>query len=149
MRTELKPLLATLFAAMVVAGCSAKISGVVKLVDKNMQPIAADTPEGIVVNMINTTSSLEHASHSVKTTKNGEFSSESGKIVPGIYKVEASRIGYKTSTQSIEVGKYSSKKLELFLRKIPEGKRRSVRSKNSDAEKIINPGEVNIQPPSM
>ncbi|MDH5378288.1 MAG: carboxypeptidase-like regulatory domain-containing protein [Gammaproteobacteria bacterium] len=142
--------LVTLVVLILMTGCSAKITGVVKLVDKNMQPVASDTPNEVVVNMINTTSALENASHSVKTGPDGVFISEGGKIEPGIYKVEVSRIGYKTATQTIEVGKYSTAKLELFLRKIHSGKSgKSIRSKNSDADKIINPGEVNIQPPFM
>lgn len=132
-----------------LSGCSAKISGVVRLIDANSNPITSESPDGIVVNMINTTGSLETASHSVKTNDKGEFMSESKKILPGVYKVETQRIGYRTTTQTVEVGKFSHRKLELFLRKIKTGNSRSLKSAKSDEDKIINPGEVNIQPPSM
>ncbi|MDH5229699.1 MAG: carboxypeptidase-like regulatory domain-containing protein [Gammaproteobacteria bacterium] len=132
-----------------LVGCSSKIAGTVKLVDKHMQPIPNDMPNGIVVNMINTTAALENASHSVKTDELGAFKSVGGKLLPGIYKVEVSRIGYKSATQTIEVKKYRTAKLDLFLRKISEGSRKSIRKSTSDSNKIINPGEVNIQPPSM
>jgi len=66
-----------------------------------------------------------------------------------MYKVEASRIGYLTETQSVEVGRFSRKELEIKLKKVVEGKRRSIEGARSDADKIVNPGEVNIQPPTM
>ena len=136
-------------AALMTAGCATRIAGSVKLVDPNLQPIANDSPAGIVVNMINTTAALENASHAVKTDDTGAFQSEKDKLVPGIYKIEVSRIGYKTATQSIEVKKNKTLKVELVLKKIPEGKRKSIATDRSDESKIINPGEVNIQPPSM
>lgn len=139
-----------LLAVLLMTACGTTIKGNVKLVDRNSQPIAGDSPVGITVNMINTSASLENASHSVTTNEKGEFKSEKGKIIPGMYKVEVSRIGYKTATQTIEIKKNKTKKLDLFLRKIKEGKRRSVRTSSQKKEtKIINPGEVNIQPPSM
>ncbi|MDH3326186.1 MAG: hypothetical protein OEM38_05645 [Gammaproteobacteria bacterium] len=141
--------IALILGFTLLAGCSAKISGVVRLVDANSQPITVERPNNIMVNMINTSVSLENASHSVKTDDMGAFMSEKGKLLPGMYKVETQRIGYKSTTQTIEVGKYSHGKLELFLRKIKTKKRHSVKNTKSDANKIINPGEVNIQPPSM
>ncbi|MDH5217237.1 MAG: carboxypeptidase-like regulatory domain-containing protein, partial [Gammaproteobacteria bacterium] len=103
---QLKTSLILLISLIALSGCSAKISGVVRLIDANSQPITTESPEGIVVNMINTTGSLETASHSVKTNEKGEFMSEKKKILPGMYKVETQRIGYKNTTQTIEVGKY-------------------------------------------
>jgi hypothetical protein len=41
------------------------------------------------------------------------------------------------------------KKLELKLRRIDEARRRSIKGSDSDEDKIINPGEVNIQAPTM
>jgi hypothetical protein len=35
------------------------------------------------------------------------------------------------------------------LPKIQEAKRKSIKGSASDEDKIINPGEVNIQPPAM
>jgi len=138
-----------IIALLLFSGCSAKISGVVRLIDNNSKPITSETPNGIVINMINTTAALENASHSVKTNELGEFISEKDKILPGMYKIETQRIGYKSTSQTVEVGKFSHRKVELFLRKIKTGSRKSIRTKNTDADKIINPGEVNIQPPSM
>ncbi|MDA8099253.1 MAG: hypothetical protein M0042_06475 [Nitrospiraceae bacterium] len=133
------------------AGCSPKIYGTLQLVDMNAQPIppAKENPEGTVVNMINTTSSLEEASHAATVNAEGKFESEKGKISKGVYKVEASRIGYLTETQTVEVGRFSSTKVDLKLKKIPEGKRRSIEGSRTDEDKIVNPGEVNIQPPTM
>jgi hypothetical protein len=133
----------------VLPACSPRIYGTVQLVDAGMQPISVTTesPEGTVVNMINTSTSLEKASHSVVVTKEGKYESAKDAIVPGLYKVEVSRIGYMTETQSLEVKKFGGKKADFKIKKIPEGTRRSIRLK-SDDDKIVNP-EVNIQPPTM
>src|SRR6267378_3784976 len=40
-------------------------------------------------------------------------------------------------------------KVEFKLPKIQEAKRKSIKGSASDEDKIINPGEVNIQPPAM
>jgi hypothetical protein len=137
--------------ALALAACSPKIYGTVQLIDANMQPIPAtkDTPQGTVVNMINTTATLEQASHSVTVDAEGKFASLKDQVVPGMYKVEATRIGYGTETQSVEIKKFTRKKVEFKLKKILEGKRRSIEGSKSDEDKIVNPGEVNIQPPTM
>jgi hypothetical protein len=70
-------------------------------------------------------------------------------VIPGQYKVEANRIGYMTDTQSVKVTKFGSKKVEFKLKKIPEGKRKTIEGSKSDEDKIVNPGEVNLQPPTM
>ncbi len=134
-----------------LTACSPRIYGTLQLVDANLQPIppAKDRPEGTVVNMINTTSSLEVASHAVTVNNEGKFESEKGKVSKGVYKVEASRIGYQTETQTVEVGRFTGAKVDIKLKKISEGKRRSTEASRSDEDKIVNPGEVNIQPPSM
>jgi hypothetical protein len=54
-----------------------------------------------------------------------------------------------TDTQSVKVTKFGSKKVEFKLKKIPEGKRKTIEGSKSDEDKIVNPGEVNIQPPTM
>jgi hypothetical protein len=138
-------------ASLLLASCSPKIYGTVQLVDANMQPIPVvkESPLGTVVNMINTTTTLEKASQAVNVDAEGKFESIKDYIMPGMYKVEASRIGYMTETQSVEVTKYGSKKVDLKLRKIPEGRRKSIEGSKSDEDKIVNPGEVNIQPPTM
>jgi hypothetical protein len=137
--------------ALLLGACSPSIYGTVQLVDPNMQPIppAKESPQGTVVNMINTTTSLEKASHAVTVDVEGKFASLKDSIIPGMYKVEASRIGFMTETQSLEVTKFGGKKVEFKLKKIPEGKRKSIEGSKSDEDKIVNPGEVNIQPPTM
>ena len=143
--------IALIVTLIALAACSPRIYGTLQLVDPNQQPIppAKESPEGTVVNMINTTSTLEQASHSVTVNVEGKFESEKGKLAPGIYKVEASRIGYQTDTQTVEITKFGGKKVEFKLKKIAEGKRKSIEGSRSDEDKIVNPGEVNIQPPTM
>src|SRR3990172_9867453 len=140
-----------LFAVMmiVVGASSPKIYGTVKLVDMNLQPIppAEESPQGTVVNMINTTTTLEKASQSVAVNAEGSFESLKDYLIPGTYKVEASRIGFMTETVSVEITKYGGKKVGFKLRKIPEGKRKSIEGTKSDEDKIVNPGEENIQQP--
>lgn len=138
-------------ALILLAGCSPKIYGTVHLVDANLQPIPAteESPQGTVVNMINTTATFGEASHAVTVNQEGKFESEKKKIVPGTYKVEASRIGFMTETQTVEIGKYTGKKVEFKLKKILEGKRQTIKGASTDEDKIINPGEVSIQPPTM
>jgi hypothetical protein len=134
-----------------VAACSPKIYGTLQLLDAHQQPVppVQETPDGTVVNMINTTSAIEQASHAVTVNAEGKFESEKGKVMKGLYKVEVSRIGYQTETQTVEVGRFSGKKVDIKLKKIAEGKRRSTEASRSDEDKIVNPGEVNIQPPTM
>ncbi len=131
--------------------CAPKIYGTVQLLDANLQPIppAKESPQGTVVNMINITTSLERASQAVTVQVDGKYESAKDYIIPGTYKVEASRIGYMTDTQTLEVTKYGGKKVDFKLKKIPEGRRKSIEGAKSDEDKIVNPGEVNIQPPTM
>jgi hypothetical protein len=142
-----------LFAVMilVLGACSPKIHGTVQLLDANLQPIspANESPQGTVVNMINTTTTLEKASGAVVTNTEGKFESAKNYIIPGMYKVEANRIGYMTETQTVKITKFGSKKVEFKLKKIPEGKRKTIEGSKSDEDKIVNPGEVNLQPPTM
>lgn len=137
-----------IFALVFLAACSPKIYGTVELVDTNLKPVE-ENPEGTVINMINTTEKVENASTSATVNAEGEFESEKKAIVPGIYKVEASRIGYVTETQTVEIGSTTREKLEIKLQKIQEGKRKTITGSDTDADKIINPGEVNIQPPGI
>jgi hypothetical protein len=137
--------------ALVLGACAPKIYGTVQLVDMNQKPIplADENPQGTVVNMINITTTLEKASRAVTANAEGKFESEKDYVIPGTYRVEATRIGYMTETQSIEVGRFLGKKVEFKIKKIPEGKRKSIEGSKSDEDKIVNPGEVNIQPPTM
>lgn len=142
-------LILMLTVAVLLAACSSKIHGTVQLIDPEMKPIEGESPEGTVINMMNTTAKVENASTSAVVDEKGNFESEKDTIVPGTYKVEAARIGYETVTETFEIKGSSSQKLEFQLKKIEEGKRKSIESAASDADKIINPGEVNIQPPGM
>ncbi len=145
---KLKYLLSMLVMAVLSSGCSSKITGAVKLTDMNMKPLTDVSLDGIVVNMINTSGSLESGSHAVSTDKQGKFVSAEGKVEKGLYKVEATKFGYLTDTKTIQVGT-GEHEVTLVLKKILRSKRRSIRARGSDADKIINPGEVNIQPPGM
>jgi len=142
-----------LFALMmlVLGACSPKIMGTVELLDANRQPIppSKESPQGTVVNMINTTTTLEKASGAVVANAEGKFESGKDYIIPGLYKVEANRIGYMTETQTVKITRFGSKKVKFKLQKIPEGKRKTIEGSKSDEDKIVNPGEVNIQPPTM
>ena len=145
----------TLFAAVatvaLLSACAPGISGTIQLVDASNKPIpaAVATPEGAVVNMINTIAAVEQASHSVTVAADGKFESAKDAIKQGKYQVEITHLGYQTETRTVEVGSFSSPKVDVSLRKIPEGRRKSIRGSRSDEDKIVNPGEVNIQPPSM
>lgn len=145
----------TLFAAVatvaLLSACAPGISGTIQLVDASNRPIpaAVATPEGAVVNMINTIAAVEQASHSVTVAADGKFESAKDAIKQGKYQVEVTHLGYQTETRTVEVGSFSSPKVDVSLRKIPEGRRKSIRGSRSDEDKIVNPGEVNIQPPSM
>jgi hypothetical protein len=137
--------------ALLLGACAPKIYGTVQLLDANQQPILpiTESPQGSIVNMINTTTTLEKASQAVVVDAEGKFESLKDYIIPGTYKVEASRIGFATETQTVEVTKFGGKKVDFKLKKISEGKRKSIEGSKSDEDKIVNPGEVNIQPPTM
>lgn len=135
--------------SLLFIGCSPKIYGKVQLIDIKENPIAEEKAQGTVVNMINTTAKVEKASYSAVVDEKGEFESEKEAITPGTWKVEATRIGYVTETQTVEIGGSTRKKLVFKLKKIEEGKRRSIEGSATDSDKIINPGEVNIRPPGM
>jgi len=144
-----RALLVLIAPLLVVSGCAATIHGRVLLVDSRQQPVPNESPKGAVVNMINTTAAVDQASSSATVDEKGEFESPKGSIKPGIYKVEASRIGYETQTETVEIGRFFGKKVEFKLPKIQEAKRKSIKGSATDEDKIINPGEVNIQPPAM
>jgi hypothetical protein len=134
--------------ALALGGCAASISGTVKVVDRENKPVSDAKVEGIVVNMINTTAAIEQASYSVKTDAKGRFAADPKQIKPGTYKIEAHEVGYLPANKTIEF-KDSSREVELELKPVPTGGSRAYRGAPSDRDKIVNPGEVNIQPPSM
>ena len=137
-----------LIALLALSGCGATIRGTVQLVDGRDQPVANESPKGTVVNMINTSAAVEKASASAAADEKGEFESPKDSLQTGIYKVEASRIGYETQSQTVEVGNFGTK-VQIKLRRIEEGRRKSIKGSSTDEDKIINPGEVNIQAPAM
>jgi hypothetical protein len=137
-----------LIVLLALSGCGATIRGTVHLVDGRDQPIVNENPKGTVINMINTSASVEKASASTSVNDKGEFESPKDSIQTGVYKVEASRIGYETNTQTVEVGHFGTK-VQFKLRRIEEARRRSIKGSTTDEDKIINPGEVNIQAPEM
>lgn len=140
---------AVVIIAALLPACAASIHGTVRLVDANKQPVTDDNPKGSVVNMINTSVSLEQASHSAIVDPKGKYESAKDSLQPGKYRVEASRIGYTTETKTVDLGKYTQKRLDFDLKRIEEGQGKSISGSSSDQDKIINPGEVNIQPPTM
>jgi hypothetical protein len=137
-----------LIALLAFSGCGATIHGTVMLVDGRDQPIANENPKGTVVNMINTSTAVEKASASASVNDKGEFESPKDSIQTGVYKVEATRIGYETQTQTVEVGNFGTK-VQFKLKRIEEARRKSIKGSTTDEDKIINPGEVNIQAPEM
>ena len=136
-----------LFTIIIAAGCATKVSGTIQLLDENGMLLKAENPAGTIVNMMNLSVPIGKANYSTEANDKGLF--EKKELEPGEYKVEASRLGFATETQGAKLGKFSHKKFQFKLKKIPEGKRKSIKEGNKDEEKIINPGEVNIQPPSM
>lgn len=144
-------LIAIICMVSLLSACAPSIRGTIKLVDANNRPIPATiaSPEGAVVNMINTTASVEQASHSVTASADGKFESQKDAISQGKYQLEISQLGFQTETRTVEVGTFSSPSVDVSLHKIPERRHRSIRGSRSDEDKIVNPGEVNIQPPSM
>jgi len=137
-----------LIALLALSGCGATIRGTVQLVDGRDQPVANENPKGTLVNMINTSAAVEKASASASADEKGEFESPKDSLTTGVYKVEVSRIGYETQTQTVEVGNFGTK-VQVKLRRIEDAKRKSIKGSTTDEDKIINPGEVNIQPPAM
>jgi hypothetical protein len=148
---KLQTILTSLALAASLSACAPSIRGTIQLVDANNKPIPAAvvTPEGAVVNMINTSESIEQASHSVTIGADGKFESAKDAIKKGKYQVEITLIGFQTETRAVEVGSFSNPTVDVNLRKIIETRRKSIRGSHNDEDKIINPGEVNIQPPSM
>jgi hypothetical protein len=132
-----------------LSGCSTAIRGTVQLVDARQQPITNDKPEG---------RGGQHDQHpgrgragvaSAPVNEKGEFESPKDALTKGVYKVEVSRIGYETQTETVEVGSFFGKTIQFKLPKIQETRRKSIKGSATDEDKIINPGEVNIQPPAM
>ena len=134
-----------------LSACAPGISGTIQLVDVNNKPLPAvvASPEGAVVNMINTSASVEEASHSITVAADGKFESVKDTIKKGKYQIEVSHLGFQTESRTVEVGSFSSPTVNVDLHKIPETRRKSIRGSRSDEDKIVNPGEVNIQPPTM
>ncbi len=137
-----------LVVLLLLSGCASNITGAVKFVDRDNKPEQDSNRGGVVVNLINTSSQLGDASYSVKTDPKGRFETDAKQLKPGTYKIEVNEPGYLPTSKTIEF-KDSSREVELELKRMPTGGARSYRGMQSDKDKIINPGEVNIQPPSM
>src|SRR5215472_13669148 len=90
-----------LIVLLALGGCGASIRGTVQLVDTRDQPVANESPKGTVVNMINTSAAVEKASASAQADDKGEFESPKDSVQTGVYKIEASRIGYETQSQTV------------------------------------------------
>lgn len=148
MNTKYKCSLIALMAIFLLAGCASNITGSIKFADRDNKPEQDSRLEGVVVNLINTTADIGDASYSVKTDNKGRFETDPKMLKPGTYKIEVNEPGYLPTSKTIEF-KDSSREVELDLKKMPMGGSRSYRGMHSDKDKIINPGEVNIQPPSM
>ncbi len=148
MRNTTKGSMIAFMALLLLSGCASTISGSVKFVDRENNPETDPKLEGVVVNMINTTTAVDQASYSVKTDPKGKFEADPKQLKPGTYKVEVNEPGYLPTSKTIEF-KDASREVELVVKKIPMGGSRSYRGMQSDKDKIINPGDVNIQPPSM
>jgi len=148
---KLHPLFAALGMVSLLSACAPGIHGTIQLVDANNRPIPVElaSPEGSVVNMINTSVAVEQASYSVTTTADGKYESAKDAVQQGKYLVEVSHLGFQTETRTVDVGLFSGTAVDVNLQKIQEGRRKSIRGSRSDEDKIVNPGEVNIQPPSM
>src|SRR2546423_15183587 len=101
--------LSLIVVLLLLSGCGTAIRGTVQLVDSRQQPIANESPKGAVVNMINTKAAVEQASASAPVDEKGEFESPKDSIKSGLYKVEVSRIGYKTETPTVEDGSLGMK----------------------------------------
>ena len=144
-------LIATAGIVFLLSACAPSIHGTIQLVDANNKPLPADvaSPEGSVVNMINTSAAVENASFSVTTDAAGKFESVKDTIKKGKYQVEINHLGFQSESRTVEVSTFSSPTVDINLRKIYEGRRKSIKGSRSDEDKIVNPGEVNIQPPSM
>lgn len=137
-----------LLTLLLLSGCASTITGAVKFVDRDDKPEPDSRLEGVIVNLINTTSPIDQASYSVKTDPKGKFEADAKQLKPGTYKIEVSEPGYVPVSKTIEF-KDTSRDVDIELKKMPVGGSRSYRGMQSDKDKIINPGEVNIQPPSM
>jgi len=133
----------------VLTGCATSIKGSVTLMEDDMKVVSDEELEGIIVNVINTSSDLENASYTLTTDYKGEFHSKEGQLPVGTYKIEVGHKGYQTTTKTVEINSFSSPKIKLDLVKLPNAPTRTIRSNSSDRDKIINPGEVSIQPPLL
>ena len=144
-------LIASAGIVFLLSACAPGIHGTIQLVDANNKPLPAEvaSPEGTVVNMINTSVAVENASFSVTTDAAGKFESVKDTIKKGKYQVEINHLGFQSESRTVEVSTFSSPTVDINLRKIYEGRRKSIKGSRSDEDKIVNPGEVNIQPPSM
>jgi len=131
--------------ASVMVWRSAGIAGQVNLVDRKGNAVKGNL-KGIVVNMINTSGELGEASFSAVTDESGKFAkNELGK---GAYKIEVIKEGFKVGAVEVSLGGHERLSLDINLTRLSASKRKSIKMRKG-REEINNPGQVNIQPPSM
>ena len=126
-------------------GCAApRILGRATLVDENGAPVPGAVASGVTLNFINLQGKIEDSIAAVQTDAQGKY--RSAELPPGKYTVEAVLPGYVIGRSTVVLEKHGAKNALFALKKIREGKGRSV--KESQDENIPSPGEVMIKPPS-
>lgn len=136
-------------AALSTTGCATQIAGRVQLFDEGGRPLAREeaSPQETVVNLINTSATIDQASYSTEVTPAGTFVKKD--LPPGTYKVEVSRPGFVTVTQQGDLKRFRTLKVDARLVRIPEGERRSIAESSAEEDKIVNRGDVHIAPPAF
>ena len=149
MRQRLALLMATI---LLTTGCASMmvwrspgISGEVRLVNASGSELKGNR-KGVVVNLINLSGELGDTSFSVTTDEEGKFVKT--ELPKGAYKVEAVKDGYKIASLELTLGSHERRSLQIDLVRLSASKRRTIKMKKG-REEINNPGQVNIQPPSM
>jgi hypothetical protein len=123
-------------------GCAApRILGRATLVDENGAPGVVGP--GVTLNFINLQGKIEDSIATVQTDAQGKY--RSAELPPGKYTVEAVLPGYIIGSTTVVLQKHGTKDASFALKKIREGKGRSV--KESQDDNIPSPGEVKIKPP--
>ncbi len=138
--------------AFIANGCahlmvwrSPGFSGQVRLVNKKGGEVKGNL-KGIVINMINLSGELGKTSASAVTDEKGHFAKT--ELTKGAYKIEVMKDGFKVAVLEVSLGSHERRSLLVDLVRLSASKRKSIKMKKG-REEIRNPGQVNIQPPSM
>ncbi len=149
MKTHLVAVLAFAFictsCAHVMVWRSPGISGQVRLVDSKGNEVTGNL-KGIVVNMINLSGELGETSASAITDATGSFGKS--ELSKGAYKIEVIKEGFKVGVLEVNLGSHERLSLQVELTRLSASKRKTIKMRKG-REEINNPGQVNIQPPSM